>query len=360
MFLGNKVVTSSFELTKNESLYLDIIRVLASQIVLIGHGISYFSILKFLQYPNVPYMQNIAVVLFFILSGFIITYSSSQKLENKNYSYTFFLIDRFSRIFVAFVPAIIFVTFIDFISQTISPDGYKYTSAFNLSTFIANLFMLQDFPYGLFGGITSFGSARPFWTIAIEWWIYLFFGILFFTVKGKHKNLKFSFVLLFISAIVPIYNLIGGRGNGLTLYWLFGMIACLLYPWYKSLPLSKYWKIVLALIMLTLSIHRQIIIISAYDKIFALIISIFLLISMNCFNLIKLNNKFVAIIKYMASYSFTLYLVHYSILDFIQVNFIDYNPYILFLYGFIISNLIAISIGRLTEVKLTPTYQAKN
>jgi peptidoglycan/LPS O-acetylase OafA/YrhL len=29
---------------------------------------------------------------------------------------------------------------------------------------------------GSFGWLTSFGSARPFWTLAIEVWIYLFVG----------------------------------------------------------------------------------------------------------------------------------------------------------------------------------------
>jgi hypothetical protein len=47
--------------------------------------------------------------------------------------------------------------------------------------------MLQDFP-GL--PITSFGSARPFWMLAIEWWIYLFVGaVFFFIVKKKSAML---------------------------------------------------------------------------------------------------------------------------------------------------------------------------
>jgi len=54
---------------------LDMLRGLASQLVLVGHAMSYFGVMKILHPPNFPWIQNIAVVVFFILSGFVITRS---------------------------------------------------------------------------------------------------------------------------------------------------------------------------------------------------------------------------------------------------------------------------------------------
>ena len=103
--------------------------------------------------------------------------------------------------------------------------NYKYIKAFNVETFIANLFMLQDFPFII--PFTSFGSARPFWTIAIEWWIYLFFGCLVLRLSVGNRNVLVQILIVSFLSIVPMYNFIGGRGNGLTVYWLLGAVVFL-------------------------------------------------------------------------------------------------------------------------------------
>lgn len=345
--------------TDNESIYLDFIRVVASQLVLIGHAISYFDIFKFLHYPNVPWMQNIAVVVFFILSGIVITYSTLYKYNAGGYSFNLYFIDRLSRIFCAFIPAIIFVFIIDFISIKISSVDYIYHDAFNIKTFIGNVFMLQDYPVPPFSEITSFGSARPFWTIAIEWWIYLTFGILFFY---SHKNKKSSVKLilsLFVFSIVPIYNLFGGRGSALTLYWIFGMMISLFYPCYKKLKISKTYKYVTIFILLSLMVLRERATSEAYDTIFAFLLSLFIFMSIDLINSIDLNRRFVISVKFMAKYSFTLYLIHYSILDLLNAHYKNLSPYLLFIFGVLLCNLLAILIGWFTEYRLTKLCKNK-
>ena len=72
-----------------QSLSLDILRIFAVQLVVVGHALPYFNIVR------VDYIQNSAVVLFFILSGIVISYSLFLKIENNpNYKFReFFLID---------------------------------------------------------------------------------------------------------------------------------------------------------------------------------------------------------------------------------------------------------------------------
>jgi peptidoglycan/LPS O-acetylase OafA/YrhL len=55
-------------LTPATSFALDLLRAGAAQAVCIGHTLSYFGF-----YPQgVPYIQSIAVLLFFLISGFLI------------------------------------------------------------------------------------------------------------------------------------------------------------------------------------------------------------------------------------------------------------------------------------------------
>ena len=216
----------SKQLTEGSSLFLDLIRAISVQLVVVGHGISFCAIAKYLQPPYFPYIQNIAVVIFFILSGYLISNSIFYKLlTDKNYSFRSYFIDRFSRIYPAFIPALLFVLVLDYISKSISPQAYSYTDAFDIKTFLGNIFMLQDFPFlkHISFPITSFGSARPLWTLAIEWWIYLWFGMLIIKIF-KAKPSIITIVCFLFLCIVPLYNLISGRGNGLTLFWLFGLL----------------------------------------------------------------------------------------------------------------------------------------
>jgi peptidoglycan/LPS O-acetylase OafA/YrhL len=84
---------------------------------------------------------------------------------------------------------------------------------------MGNIFMLQDYPGFLFlpdFSISSFGSARPFWTLAIEWWIYLSFGYLILVFLKKDKLSLLNILILLFFSVVPVFNLIIGRGNGLT------------------------------------------------------------------------------------------------------------------------------------------------
>jgi len=343
-----------YKLTESNSIALDLVRGISAQLVVVGHGFSFFGVFKSLQQPNFPWIQNIAVLIFFILSGFLITYSTLRKTD---YNFKYFLADRFSRIYTAFIPALFFVLVIDFISKILSPKEYAYESAYSLQSFIGNLFMFQDFP--LFKGIfnlpviTSFGSSRVLWTLAVEWWIYLFFGYLFLVVFKKRLNYMNILVLGFF-AIVPAFNFIDGRGDGLTLFWIFG--ALVYYFASKNVLQNIRKPIIIALFFsfVILASLRIYITMNEYETIFAFSLAVLLLLLLNLTKDIKFSLFWIKTIKLIASYSYTLYLVHYSILSFIVIYFKDgYNPYFLFVLGFMLSNVISFMIGYYTENKLT-------
>jgi len=345
-----------YKLKEGSSIILDFIRGVSAQVVVIGHGISFFGIFTFLHEPNFPWMQNIAVLIFFLLSGFLISYSTIRKTSSNNYSFSYYFADRFSRIYTAFVPAIIFVLIIDLISQGINSEIYNYNNAFNLKTFIGNVFMFQDYPVFqiLSYKLTSFGSARPFWTLAIEWWIYLSFGYLLLVISKKNKITLPNLIVFGFFSIVPVYSLIMGRGNGLTTYWIFGLIVYIISTLNVLVNVNKNVKVLFLLVFSGLGLFRAYFKMEAYDPIFAFLLAISLWIIIDLYKDKKFSNTAIKIIRYNASISYTLYLIHYSILSFIKTYFGNSaNPYLLFTIGFIAANVISILIGRYTEIGLT-------
>ncbi|MES2590607.1 MAG: acyltransferase [Bacteroidota bacterium] len=351
------------QLTEGSSLFLDLIRAISVQMVVVGHGISFCSIALFMHPPNFPWIQNIAVVIFFILSGYLISNSIFYKLStDPHYSFKSYFIDRFSRIYSAFIPALFFVLVMDYISKSKSPEIYSYSDAFDGKTFIGNIFMLQDFPFlkYLHIKITSFGSARPLWTLAIEWWIYLWFGVLMINIiKGKKPSWSIMAVFIFL-CIVPAYNLFTGRGHGLTLFWLSGVLVGLVYDKYKVIQLSRFAKLGIVIVVIVLAGLRVRMTMEEYDFIFVFLLAGALLMGMELCSKLQINKRTAAIIRIVANYSYTLYLIHYSIYDYLITHYKSaINPNTLFIAGFVISNCIAFAIGYYTETRLTKWVKKK-
>src|SRR5690349_17916954 len=179
------------------------------------------------------------VLVFFILSGFLVCSSVVQKWDRSDYRFEHFLIDRFCRIFVAFVPALVFVAAVDAVLR--AHPGYPFRSDYSIGTWLGNLVMLQDYPVfqvlrrlGVpeqWWFFRPFGSGRPFWTVSIEWWIYLCFGCAaFFMVRRRAITVRVLLVLAVVG-VVPAYNAMGGVGDCLTFVWIGGAGFALVQNW---------------------------------------------------------------------------------------------------------------------------------
>jgi peptidoglycan/LPS O-acetylase OafA/YrhL len=230
---GGAPMNSAARLTSAQRCYLDIVRFVAAFLVLFGHASEFFLEGAFFNNGNI---QAIGVLVFFMISGFLISTSAFQKSADPKYTFRSFFIDRFARIYSCFVPALLFVAVIDMLMLN-SPE-YPWGATYNLRTWLGNLFMLQDFPafqalrrLGIDSStfISSFGSARQFWTISIEWWIYMLFGAVVFLI-GRNKGprwLVWGFVAFV--AIEPFYYFVGGVNECMSILWVIGMGTSLLF-----------------------------------------------------------------------------------------------------------------------------------
>ena len=209
---------------RNYSVALNLARGLSAQLVLFGHSIAILGLFKWFQPPTFPYIQNVGVVVFFIISGGVITYV----IRANPVSIEEFIFDRATRIFTALVPALVLVAIADFFCAGPQYEGYETS----IKIFVGNLLMMASYPkFGYFGTefdfslmrVPPFGSLRPIWTVAVEWWLYVFFGAIFLAPKLQLTWGRIgSFALVLMSVPVAFNNVFGGTGQGLALVWLFG------------------------------------------------------------------------------------------------------------------------------------------
>ena len=105
-----------------------------------------------------------AVMLFFVISGFVIAYSVAGK---KEMTFREYFVRRFRRIYPLFLVALLLgaADYLFFRKQPL--PGWEL---------LGNLFMLQDLGYLKPGTwFAPFAGIAPLWSLAYEWWFYLLF-----------------------------------------------------------------------------------------------------------------------------------------------------------------------------------------
>jgi peptidoglycan/LPS O-acetylase OafA/YrhL len=185
-------------MSKPLSLYLDLCRALAAFTVVLHHFrddqfsggyISWFS------------YGNDAVMVFFVLSGFVIGYVSETKERSKEV----FLYKRLSRLWSVLVPAVLFAVVADilytrFYLHTGTDWSGLLNTAKNSILFNNETWTVQN----------RFETNKALWSLAYEFWYYIFF-LLLFMVNKPAKWLFFLVVVLFtgykIVLLFPIWLL---------------------------------------------------------------------------------------------------------------------------------------------------------
>ncbi len=159
-----------------------------------------------------------AVMAFFVLSGFWITHAAERKMAEPSF-WPAYLIDRLSRLSIVIVPALVLGGLLDWIgmhilhgpvyfdglgAHSISPDAHLHLTPL---IFAGNLLFLQDL------AVATFGSNGPLWSLAAEFWYYLWFAALLFL--GRRRRLAVP--LIAVGAAVAWPQLLPGFA-----VWLLG------------------------------------------------------------------------------------------------------------------------------------------
>lgn len=130
-----------------------------------------------------------AVILFFLLSGFVI-YLSSHRISKG--SFRSYFIKRFRRIYFPFIVAIA-------LSAVIFLLNGSFDKYFSWRELFGNLFLLQDFSTlkpGIW--VRPFLGNLPLWSLSYEWWFYMMFYPLYRILPRDPRRI---YLVLFVSML---------------------------------------------------------------------------------------------------------------------------------------------------------------
>jgi peptidoglycan/LPS O-acetylase OafA/YrhL len=173
-------------MNKSTSLYLDLVRALAALMVFLSHARFPF----FSQGQNwLPNFGHEMVVIFFVLSGFVIAYAASKK----DHTWQEFASDRLSRLYSVVIPALLLTAVLDFVGQHFSPGTYASevrSDHYGVRMVLAGLYLNQSWAFAI-----KAGSNSPLWSLAYEFWYYFLFGGCIYARRGW----KLAFIAIFIA-----------------------------------------------------------------------------------------------------------------------------------------------------------------
>lgn len=263
-----------------------------------------------------------AVLVFFVLSGYLVGGLSSARIAQGSYNATNYLIDRVSRLYVVYLPALLLTCLLDWLGAhwfansglydgthamiATKDHGIAYANLLNWNVFFANLAMMQEFH------TPSLGSNQPLWTLSCEFWFYMIFATGAASLRGKAPKV-IGFMLL--TLMIALWN-----GPEFLIYlglWLIGMGLAFIKRPRRALPALALAAILAWLVVLRLNdawLDEHLGMKHAAHYVLALLVG-WLLIAFRghtpaLFGRVRTFNR------KMADFSYSLYLIHFPVIVF--------------------------------------------
>ncbi|UWU79728.1 acyltransferase [Bradyrhizobium huanghuaihaiense] len=293
----------SLDPAKNDtSVSLDLLRAVAAQMVCVGHAFNFGGF-------GTTYIPTDGVLLFFVLSGFLIAYTLDFKSASTGYGIVEFGIERFARIYTAYLPAILLIGLVTVLLRWYGIEIKADPT--NLKTFIGNIFMQQNVPCCL--SVSTFGTAGQLTSVALEFHIYFFVGALYFLVRGRNVVLCCVVAAMFAFMPLAYFSNLPGTDRALFALWLLAFAS---YFVVKALAEHKanvgFWCLALIVTLATWLIQRTPGDDANLRQYPMLILSFVSLVQIT--QAIRIvPRRLASFIKVVADYSFSLFLIHLTI-----------------------------------------------
>lgn len=183
-----------------------------------------------------------AVIVFFVLSGFLVGASALSRQFDGTWSFVDYLTRRLARLYVVLVPGLLLTAAWDLTGMSLFGTEGLYggviaarhldlpnvTHTLSWGHFVGNLVFLQH----LF--IQPFGSNNPLWSLPYELWAYLLFPILLLVGDRSLSSARRASYLLLVTAA-----LIAG-GWKLSLYFGVWMIGAIVALWWRRSRFTEH------------------------------------------------------------------------------------------------------------------------
>ena len=305
------------------SLYLDAVRFLAALLVLFYHA-------NWIYRPGILFtsLGHEAVVIFFVLSGFVIAYVADTREQD----FRGFMVARGARIYSVAIPAIILTAVLDtagfHIDESVYPEGYRAWDLPLIRVITSSLFLNEIWTLGI-----QLFTNVPYWSLNYEVWYYVLFGILFF-VEGMRRWVFFLALCLLLGPkillLMPVWwmGVWVYRSDYLArlpvpLAWLCLVISLAGGYWYVHVNMGQLgWDYLKQLLgdelHLQLSFSRQFI----SDYYLGVMLSLhFIGLRVLLARLNTVPGRLETTIRYLAGATFSIYLFHQPLLWFYSAVF---------------------------------------
>ncbi|MEI4470136.1 acyltransferase family protein [Frigidibacter sp. MR17.24] len=169
-----------------------------------------------------------AVMVFFVLSGYLVASSADRAMRDGRWSWGDYLTRRFSRLWAVLIPCLLLTLACDWTGMAVTDSPtylgevpeflFPYGRSIDLSPsdFFGNILFLQGilvFPYG---------SNGPLWSISYEFWYYLFFPLLALAWRARRRPMAMTAQLLLAAVVAAA---VGRSIVELFPIWLMGFAA---------------------------------------------------------------------------------------------------------------------------------------
>lgn len=172
---------------------------------------------------------NEAVIVFFVLSGYLVGGSAIKAVQRNRWSWKTYLIKRLTRLWVVLIPALIFGVALDFAgihhfsaptAIYAGPPGQRLVSKdlsnkLTAPVIAANAVFLQSIR------TRTAGTNDSLWSLANEFWYYIAFPLFLLSLrKGEKPVLRGAYLL----AAVGIALFVGRTIDELFFVWVLGAL----------------------------------------------------------------------------------------------------------------------------------------
>ncbi|WP_420383837.1 acyltransferase family protein [Novosphingobium sp.] len=229
------------------SVMLDAFRGIAALIVVAGHarGLFFGSMVTAAfaagpmahmakAMPTPLTIGHEAVMVFFVLSGYLVGGSVLRQVGTDRWSWKDYLIKRLSRLWAVLIPVLFIGLGLDVVghgffthagSLYAVPAGQDYVTSstfstqMTLSTLVGNIFFLQAIR------VPTAGTNMALWSLAYEFWYYMAFPfiVMFFAKNSSILNRTLSLI-----TVLAIFWLIRQYASYLFIFWIAGAIVAIL------------------------------------------------------------------------------------------------------------------------------------
>jgi peptidoglycan/LPS O-acetylase OafA/YrhL len=182
-----------------------------------------------------------AVIVFFVLSGFLISSTVIRSHVLGKWSWRDYAINRATRLYVVLVPGLLFGFFWDRLGSWLFAVKGIYAHSLTdlgaavplknltLGTFLGNLLFLQTIL------CETFGSNGPLWSLANEFWYYVLFPVaLGAGLAWTRRRFQAAILLTCLAILIGIFV-----GRSILIGFLIWLAGCGLVFLYSRVPVRS-------------------------------------------------------------------------------------------------------------------------